>query len=135
MEAKEGEYGQTCIMIAAYNGHLAICRLLIDKGAQVKAKNSYGNTPLHWAAVEGHIEIVRLLCDRGADVEAYNINGWRPLHLATEYGHISVVKELIEESNAEINARDNGGGTALTSARQRNKLDIAAYLISRGGIV
>jgi ankyrin repeat protein len=28
-----GDYGMTCLTIAAANGHLAICRLLIDKGA------------------------------------------------------------------------------------------------------
>ena len=134
MEAKGGEYGMTCLHAAADNGHLAICRLLIDKGAQVEAKNSHGWTPLHHAAYRGHIEIVRLLCDRGADVEACSYDGWRPLHRAAIWGHISVVKELIEERNAEINARTDNGRTALRIARQCNKPDVAAYLVSRGGI-
>jgi hypothetical protein len=56
---------------------------------------------------------------------------WRPLHLAAMNGHISVVKELIEERNAEVNARDDDGMTALTWAS--NNPIIAAYLISRGG--
>ena len=121
-------------MEAAFHGHLAICRLLIDKGAQVEARNFGGSTPLHYAASQGHIEIVRLLCDRGADVEARNINGWRPLHWAAYIGHISVVKELIEERNAEINARNEDGRTALGLARQQNNEDVAAYLVSHGGI-
>jgi ankyrin repeat protein len=58
----------------------------------------------------------------------------RPLHDAASNGHISVVKELIEERNAEINARDDRGRTALRLARQYNKPDVAAYLVSRGGI-
>ena len=134
--------GMTCLMMAAANGHLAICRLLIDKGAQVEAKDSIGWTPLHLAALRGHVEIVRLLCDHGADVEARTIyGGWRPLHWAAINGHISVVKELIEERNAEINARDDLGRTALRVARDginpdvRRNPDIAAYLISHGGIV
>jgi ankyrin repeat protein len=45
------------------------------------------------------------------------------------------VKELIEERNAEINARDDNGSTALRMARHYNKLDVAAYLVSHGGIV
>ena len=134
MEAKVGEYGMTCLMAAAYNGHLAICRLLLDKGAQLEARNGNGNTPLHYAADHGHVEIVRLLCDRGADVEARSNGGWRPLHDAAWNGHISVAKELIEERNAEINARIDGGRTALTIARQYNKPDVAAYLVSHGGI-
>ena len=134
MEAKGGEYEETCLMIAAINGHLAICRLLLDKGAQVEARNINGCTPLLLADWNGHYEIVRLLCDRGADVEARANDGWRPLHSAASFGHISVVKELIEERNAEINARTDGGRTALTVATDYNKPDTAAYLATHGGI-
>jgi len=134
VEAKEGGFGRTCLMSAAENGHLAICRLLIDKGAQVEAKSSNGSTPLHFAAHHDHVEVVRLLCDRGADIEARDIIGRRPLHRAAFWGHISVVKELSEVRNAEINARNNGGETALRVARQYNEPDVAAYLVSHGGI-
>ena len=134
MEAKGGEYEWTCLMAAARNGHLDICRLLLDKGAKVEAKNSDGWTPLHYAARNDHIEIVRLLCDRGADVEACSNDGRRPLHTAAMNGRISVVKELIEERNAEINARDEDGWTALTYARHNNEPDVAAYLVLHGGI-
>jgi hypothetical protein len=142
VEGRRGgeEYGDTCLKIAARNGHLDICRLLIDKGAQLEAKDWMGWTPLHWAASQGHVEIVRLLCDRGADVEARtNDNayraGSRPLHWAAMYGHISVVKELIEERNAEINAIDDNGWTALLWARSGDYPDIDAYLVSHGGII
>ncbi len=140
VEARDGgrEDGWTCLMAAAVNGHLAICRLLIDKGAQVEAKNRGGETPLHCAASGGNVEIVRFLCDRGADVEARTTNGWqpesRPLHYAAVNGHISVLKELIEERNAEINARDDYGWTALRWARDRNNLDMVSYLVSQGGV-
>ena len=126
------EDGWTCLMTAACNGHLDICRLLIDKGAEVTANDRSGDTPLHYAAILGHVEIVRLLCNHGADAEARDDSGERPVHWAANNGHISVVKELIEERNADVNARTNNGTTALTWAR--HKPDIAAYLISRGGI-
>jgi len=136
VEGREGgeEDGWTCLLIAAFNGHLDICRLLIDKGAKVEAKDMNGCTPLLCAAIEGHVEIVRLLCDRGADVEARSDDEWRPLHYAAMYGHISVVKELIEERNVEINSRDYYGGTALWWASNQNKPDVAAYLVSHGAI-
>jgi len=45
------------------------------------------------------------------------------------------VKELIEERNAEINARNDDGLTALRWARSRwARSIITAYLISHGGI-
>ena len=134
MEAKGGDYGRTCLHAAAQNGHLDICRLLIDEGAQLEAKEGEDMTPLYLAARGGHVEIVRLLCDCGADVEAHSYEGWRPLQYAAYHGHISVVKELIEERNVEINSRDDRGWTALRLARQYNNADIAAYLVSHGGI-
>ncbi len=130
----EASVGGTCLITAAYNGHLAICRLLAEKGAQMEARNIVDMTPLHYAAQQGHVEIVRLLCDRGADVESRDNRRWRPLHEAAMNGRISVLKELIEVRNAEINARIDNGRTALSLARQLNKPDVAAYLVSQGGV-
>ena len=131
------QYGRdnkdTCLHVAAYNGHLAICRLLIDKGAQVEAKCSGGSTPLHYAAHQGHVQIVRLLCDHGADIKARDCYGYGPLHRAVIHDHISVVKELIEQRNAEVNAIDDDGRTALMCARACRKHNIADYLVSCGG--
>jgi len=134
VEGKQGVNGLTCLHAASENGHLAICRLLLDKGAQVEAKDRSGWTPLHYAAYKGHVEIVRLLCDHGAEIEACINTGWRPLHLAAIDGHIAIMKELIEERNVEINARMNDEYTSLRVARARNKADVAAYLVSHGGI-
>ena len=145
MEAKGGEYGWTCLILAAYNGHFAICRLLIDKGAQLEAKDSNGGTPLQYASSNGHIEIVRLLCDRGADIEASDEDGWRPLHDAARECHISVMKELIEERNADVNARMNDGATAAgvfgrgscsyTPAGIAARKSISALLEAHGAII
>jgi len=137
MEARRrgAEDGRTCLMTAAWGNHLNICRLLIDKGADIEAKGSNGWIPLHSAAYQGLIEIARLLCDHGADIEARDDNGLRPLHYAARYDNISVVKELIEVRNADVNARNDDGGTALRIARVHSHADIADYLVSHGGII
>jgi ankyrin repeat protein len=44
------------------------------------------------------------------------------------------MKEIIEERNAEINARSNSGLTALIWARMKGNDDTAAYSVSRGGV-
>ena len=134
VEAKGGVEGRTCLTTAAAHGYLDICRLLIDRGARLDVKDRNGNTPLYYAAAQGRVEIVRLLCDRGADIEARINHGWRPLHYAVMFGQISVIKELVEERNAEINARDDDGRTALWLANYVTHISIAAYLVSHGGI-
>jgi len=42
---------------------------LIEKGADVNARDIDGNTPLHWAANFGNVESINLLLKAGADVK------------------------------------------------------------------
>ena len=55
---------------AAGNGHEAVVKLLIGKGADVKtaAAGKAGRTALQVAAEHGHEAAVKLLIDKGADV-------------------------------------------------------------------
>ena len=135
VKAKYGEHSLTCLHVAAMHGHLDICRLLLDKGAQLEEVNKDGMTALHFAASQGSLEMVCLLCDRGADVESRsNWRSSRPLHLAAYTGKMNVVKELIEEKNAVINARDDREMTALGFARLKHHDNVIRYLTGRGGI-
>ena len=54
-------YGQTPLSWAARDGHEAIVKLLLEKGADIKAKDNNGQTPLSWAAEKGHEAVVKLL--------------------------------------------------------------------------
>ncbi|OBT40534.1 hypothetical protein VE00_08988 [Pseudogymnoascus sp. WSF 3629] len=65
------------LLSAAANGHEAVVRLLLEKGAHIEAKFNRGCTTLHKAADNGHEAVVRLLLEKGADVEAKDNNGWR----------------------------------------------------------
>jgi ankyrin repeat protein len=64
-------YGLTALHLSAQNGHLEIVKLLLEHGADVKAKTElFCETTLHLAARNGHFEIVKLLLEHGADVNA-----------------------------------------------------------------
>ncbi len=65
----------------------AIVQLLLDKGANIEAKDTDGWTPLMSAAVNGHEAVVQLLLGKGANIEAKDEDGWTPLLLAAEKGH------------------------------------------------
>ncbi|KAK6529978.1 hypothetical protein TWF694_003353 [Orbilia ellipsospora] len=57
----EDSYGRTPLSWAAENGHEAVVRLLVERGADMEAADNVHRTPLSWAAKNGHEAIVRLL--------------------------------------------------------------------------
>ena len=61
----------TVLMMAARTGNVATMKVLLDRGADVNAKETArGTTALMWAAAQKHPAAVQLLVDRGADVSA-----------------------------------------------------------------
>jgi uncharacterized protein len=61
-----------------------IAELLINKGADVNARQMQGVTPLHSAAHNGQTLLVKLLLQNGADLKAKMENGLTPLSMALE---------------------------------------------------
>ena len=59
--------GRTSLSWAAKRGHEAVVRLLLEKGAELEAKeDDFGQTPLSLAAGWGHEAVVKLLLEKGA---------------------------------------------------------------------
>lgn len=61
--------------VAAYKGHAAAARLLIDRGAKVNVQDRVGDTPLMNAVYGGHADIIKDLLASGADKAIQNTNG------------------------------------------------------------
>ena len=130
---KKDKFGLTPLHIAAIEGHKAILKLLIAKGANVNAKDDeFGSTPLHSAVLNTHKEIVELLIAKGADVNAKDNNGVTPLHITAEYVHKEIAELLIAEG-ADVNAQRDDGETPLDWAIEFKETEITDLLRKHGG--
>src|SRR5947209_5518941 len=90
-----------------------IARMLLERGADINARDEWGRTALMIGADEGYSELVSLLLDWEADVHARDERGYTALMFAAWKGHLDVVKALIERG-ADVNGVDTKRGyTAL----------------------
>src|SRR5215475_3422682 len=124
--------GSTALHHAAGFGPLDNLQSLIDKGADVNAKNRRGSTPLHWAI---HDEAkVRLLLSKGANVNARQAQGRTPLFLAAMLGDGFPTIRLLLSKGADPNLAAVNGQTPLMMAARLN-VETMQLLIEKGADV
>ena len=128
--------GWTPLHWAAFDGHLKVCRLLINEGrADVHAVTNDNRTPLHLAAWWGHVAVCRFLIEQGAIVNATNRFGWTPLHLAAQNGHVEVCQLMINTGRANVNAIDGSDRTPLHWAARYGHVELCRLLVNKGADV
>ncbi|KAJ3654746.1 hypothetical protein Zmor_013914 [Zophobas morio] len=89
--------GYTALHYAARNGHLNICKLLLDRGACVDAATAQGKaTSLHRAATVGKLDVVKLLIERRANCLVKDSDGKTALHRAAANKHVDVCEYLMK---------------------------------------
>jgi uncharacterized protein len=79
---------------ASANQHLDICRMLIERGIDVNARQEGGFTPLQAAAQNGQIELIELLLEHGADASVQNDDGQTALDIARVHNHLDAAQRL-----------------------------------------
>jgi ankyrin repeat protein len=91
----------------------AIVRVLLSHGAEVNSQDDDGWTPLHLAAFLGLEDIAQLLLENGAIVEARICSTQQtPFHWAA-FSEIGPLVDLFIKYGANVNAKNDGGETAL----------------------
>ena len=101
--------GMTPLHGAAMNGHLDVCKLLIEYAINKNPPMTYQTnwTPLHYAAYHGHLEICKLILTNIEDKLPRDSNGVTPLHIAAERKHLDIFDLFLE--NIKIHPLDNHG--------------------------
>ena len=82
-----------------------VVKLLLDRGADVKAKVNDGATPLWWPATEGKVEVVKLLLEKGADANEKGNTGVTVLMWAAGKGHTKANAQMLLEAGADVKAK------------------------------
>ena len=92
--------GDRALSLASALGHIDLVRLLLSKGAAMRARApkgaSHEDSPLCKAAAHGHLPIVLELLDKGASIRQTDEANWQPLRCAAFYGHADIVDALLK---------------------------------------
>ncbi|TYJ50727.1 hypothetical protein E1A91_A01G229500v1 [Gossypium mustelinum] len=96
------EDGDTALHLTCLYGYLPCVQLLLERGANLEAKDEDGAIPLHDACAGGFIEIVQLLLDRASNsgclkrmLDSVDAEGDTPLHHAARGEHAEVIRLLL----------------------------------------
>ena len=87
---------------------------------------------LHGASRDGNVSCVQFLLASGLDPNAQDGDGWSPLMRAAEYGREGVVELLLGNPAINLEARDQGGRTALLWAAANAHLAVVQLLLHHG---
>jgi len=115
--------GDTALHLAAAAFRRPVAELLVEHGANCRARNRRGAEPLHYAADANHwdpaaqAETIRYLLSVGADPNAWDRSGVGALHRAVRTRSWPAVRELLD-GGASPTAPNKSGSTPLHLAVQ-----------------
>ncbi|XP_036756615.2 histone-lysine N-methyltransferase EHMT1 isoform X11 [Manis pentadactyla] len=120
---------------AAEAGHVDVCHMLIQAGANIDTCSEDQRTPLMEAAENNHLDAVKYLIKAGALVDPKDAEGSTCLHLAAKKGHYGVVQYLLSNGQMDINCQDDGGWTPMIWATEYKHVDLVKLLLTKGSDV
>ncbi|KAF5019023.1 hypothetical protein F66182_8973 [Fusarium sp. NRRL 66182] len=116
---------------ACENGHLAMAKILFQRGTC--SDEIYGRnwTGLIEAVKNGHLEVAKWLVGKGIAIEVQGYDGQTPLSWAAMKGDEAMVQLLLEKE-ADIETKDHLGQAPLLQAAGRGDKVMVQLLLDRG---
>ena len=114
---------------AAKDGNIEAVKQHLAAGTGVNAKDDDGYTPLDWSIENNRTETIDLLRKHGGKTGVE-----LSIHKAAEAGNIEAVKQHLA-AGADVNAKDELGGTPLHHTVVAGLDEIAELLIAKGADV
>jgi len=142
VNAARDEYGDTPLMIAVALQRMVAVKLLLSRGADIRAKDADDKRVLHWllcntfSKIE-NTKLLELLLTNNADydVQARSLVGFKdgstPLICAVQRDFQKSVNILLAR-RPDVNRKDQEGHTALYYAVSENNVVMVDVLLSHG---
>lgn len=132
VDASDVDEGWTALLRASAKGQDAMVGLLLEKGADIEARNPSNGTPLICAAEGNYEATVELLLKSGANVNAEDQFGWKPLHRVMVNRGGEGVAQMLLTHGANINARCSYLKTPLHHAIEKGNDSMVSFLLTAG---
>ena len=121
------------IWLAVSFGHVDVCDVLCEHGADLGAVDKEGTQLIVNAALMGHAEVLKWLVSKGADLRAACENyGNTPFLAACKDAHIDLVKYLLSLGVYDVSAPNRYRTSAMNFAVVANNLELIKLLFKHG---
>ncbi len=128
---RRNKNGQTPIMIYCYLGEIEQVKLLINQGADLKAKSRNGKNCLHYTAFSGNVELLNYLVQfHSLKINERDEANLTPLYDAIKSGSLEMVKACVELGSRLAYFIE--GKSYLIIAVLYGNIDIIRYLFELG---